>query len=85
MRRTFRRFAIQRLEKLRAAGKLKFGGSLAYLEDEVAWQAMIEELKGTEWVSHIEAPQGESSDPQHVVRYLTRYLTGGPIGSSRLL
>ena len=85
LRQRFRKVAIKRLEHLRAAGKLKFGGSLAYLEDEVAWQAMIEELKGTEWVSHIEAPQGESSDPQHVVRYLTRYLTGGPIGSSRLL
>ncbi|MCA9180220.1 MAG: transposase, partial [Planctomycetales bacterium] len=76
---------IYQLERLRSAGQLKFGGSLGYLKDDVAWAALIETLKGTEWVSHIEPPYGESSDPQHVVRYLTRYLTGGPMGSSRLI
>ena len=85
LRRRFRKFAIAALRKLRDAGELRYGGSLAYLADESAWSSLVAELEEVEWVSHIEAPQGESSDPQHVVRYLTRYLTGGPIGNSRII
>jgi hypothetical protein len=36
------------------------------------------------WVSHIEPPRSEESRPEHVVRYLTRYLTGGPISDYRI-
>lgn len=85
LRRRFRKFAIRKLKKLRDAGELRYGGSLAYLADEPAWETLLEELETVEWVSHIEAPRGQASDPMHVVRYLTRYLTGGPIGNSRLL
>ena len=42
-------------------------------------------LSKLEWVSHIEPPPSESSRPEHVVRYLTRYLTGGPISDQRIL
>ena len=85
LRRQFRKFAIAHLQRLRKRGKLQLGGSLEYLRLDDAWDAMIDQIGGQEWVSYIEPPPHESSRPQHVVRYLTRYLTGGPISDHRIL
>jgi hypothetical protein len=85
LRRSFRKFAIAHLQRLRTRGKLKLGGSLERLGCDDAWDSMIEDISQQEWVSHIEAPPHESSRPEHVVRYLTRYLTGGPISDHRIL
>ena len=38
-----------------------------------------------DWVSFIQPPPAESCTAEQVVRYLTRYLTGGPISDSRIL
>jgi hypothetical protein len=46
---------------------------------------MIEAIGKQEWVSYIEPPPHPSSRAEHVVRYLTRYLTGGPISDHRIL
>jgi hypothetical protein len=85
LRRQFRKFAIAHLQRLRKRGKLKLGGTLKHLRLDDAWDAMIDQIGGQEWVSYIEPPPQESSRPQHVVRYLTRYLTGGPISDHRIL
>lgn len=84
LRTSFRKFAIAKLQRLRRDGKLSFGGSLEYLRQDDAWDAMINDLESVDWVSHIEAPRTEESRPEHVVRYLTRYLTGGPISDDRI-
>jgi hypothetical protein len=76
LRTSFRKFAIAKLQRLRRDGKLSLGGSLEYLRQDAAWDAMIEDLKGVDWVSHIEPPRSDESRPEHVVRYLTRYSTG---------
>lgn len=85
LRTSYRKFAINHLQRLRRDGELRFGGSLEYLRDDDAWDALVEQLESVEWVSHIEPPQGDHSRPEHVVRYLTRYLTGGPISDHRIL
>lgn len=85
LRRRYRKVAIAHLQRLRASGKLKYGGSLESLRCDDAWAAMIEQISDQEWVSYIEAPPQRSSRPEHVVRYLTRYLTGGPISDHRIL
>src|SRR6056297_1360167 len=85
LRRSFRKFAIARLKRLRKAGKLSYGGSLERLRSDEAWEEMIAEIEDQEWVSYIEPPPSEVSRPEHVVRYLTRYLTGGPISNHRIL
>jgi hypothetical protein len=85
LRRSFRKFAIAHLQRLRKGGKLKLGGSLDHLRCDDAWNSMIEAIDEQEWVSYIEPPPHESSRPEHVVRYLTRYLTGGPISDGRIL
>ncbi|MDV6031795.1 MAG: transposase [Phycisphaera sp. RhM] len=84
LRTSFRKFAIAKLQRLWRAGKLSFGGSLSYLREDDAWDGMIKDLESVEWVSHIEGPRCDESRPEHVVRYLTRYLTGGPISDYRI-
>jgi len=85
LRRSFRKFAIAHLQRLRKRGKLQFGGSLEALRCDTQWDAMIERIGCQEWVSYIEPPPTESSRAEHVVRYLTRYLTGGPISDHRIV
>lgn len=85
LRRSFRKFAIAHLQRLRKRGKLHYGGSLESLRCDDPWDEMIDRIGGQEWVSYIEPPPTESSRPEQVVRYLTRYLTGGPISDHRIL
>ncbi len=85
LRRSFRKIAISHLQRLRKTGKLQLEGSLAHLRCEDAWDMMIDQIESKEWVSYIEPPPTESSRGEHVVRYLTRYLTGGPISDHRII
>jgi hypothetical protein len=57
-------------------GHASFITTMESLCQDAAWDAMIEDLKGVDWVSHIEPPRSDESRPEHVVRYLTRYSTG---------
>lgn len=84
LRTSFRKFAIAKLQRLRRDGKLKFGGSLEHLCEDDSWEELIDELRRVKWVNHIEPPRNDESRPEHVVRYLTRYLTGGPISDHRI-
>jgi len=85
LRHSFRKFAIAHLKRLRKAGKLSYGGTLQSLRCDDGWEEMIARIESQDWVSHIEPPPSESSHAEHVVRYLTRYLTGGPISDHRIL
>lgn len=85
LRRSFRDIAVAHLQRLRKRGKLKLDGSLAHLRCDDEWDRMIAQLESKEWVSYIEPPPTASSRGEHVVRYLTRYLTGGPISDHRII
>lgn len=85
LRRKFRKIAVSHLQRLRKQGRLALGGSLAYLRDDDAWDTMIDQLESKEWVSYIEPPPTQDSRGEHVVRYLTRYLTGGPVSDYRII
>jgi hypothetical protein len=85
LRESFRDKAIARLRKLRLQGQLKFGGKFAYLQDDAAWETFCKELEAIDWVSFIQPPPTKSCTAEQVVRYLTRYLTGGPISEGRIL
>lgn len=85
LRRAFRKAFLRGLESLYASGKLSFSGSVKYLQDEIAFDDLIDRLKQQEWVSHIEPPPSKLSRADHVVSYMTRYLTGGPISDHRIL
>ena len=75
---------LSRLERLRENGELKLGGKFAYLRDEDNWRAFIENLRNQKWVAYIQPPPSSQSSAEQVVKYLTRYLTGGPISSARI-
>ncbi len=85
LRHSFRKFAIAHLQRLRKRGKLRYGGSLESFRSDAEWYAMIERIGRQDWVSYIEPPPSETSRAEHVVRYLTRYLTGGPISDHRIV
>jgi hypothetical protein len=85
LRETFRKFAIAQLRRLYKKAVLKLGGKFAYLQDEQAWEHFCDGLAAMDWVSFIQPPPTESCTADQVVRYLTRYLTGGPISDSRIV
>jgi hypothetical protein len=61
------------------------GGKFADLNNDDAWEAFCESLEQVDWVSFIQPPPTETSSADQVVRYLTRYLTGGPISDRRIV
>ncbi len=85
LRRSFRQAFVRGLKSLYRRGKLSLGGSLADLRSDDAWRELIDRLEQQEWVSHIEPPPSQLSQADHVVGYMTRYLTGGPISDQRIL
>lgn len=86
LRTSFRKHAMTELARLRKRGELKLGIDPEFgdLRTDVVWDAFTSHLESLEWVSYIEPPPPGSSGPSNLVRYLTRYLTGGPIGNSRI-
>jgi hypothetical protein len=85
LRRCFRDNFLAGLERLRARRELKLEGDFGPLQADDAWRALIQELQSTNWVSYIEPPPREGCDPQSVLKYLARYLTGGPISDARIV
>lgn len=85
LRCAYRKVFLRGLKSLYRRGKLAFGGELAYLREQPAWDKLMDKLEQQEWVSHIEPPPKELSEADHVVSYMTRYLTGGPISDHRIL
>lgn len=84
LRTNFRKFAINRLRSLRRRGKLSLGASQEHLRCDDAWEELINDFENKDWCVHIEPPRSDESRAEHVVRYLTRYLTGGPISDWRI-
>lgn len=87
LRTAFRKAAISQLKRLRKRGELKLDidPDFGDLRTDEGWDALIGHLESVEWVSFIQPPPAGSSGPSDLVRYLTRYLTGGPIGDSRIV
>jgi hypothetical protein len=85
LRHCFRDDFLKGLDRLRAKGELKLEGEFAHLQSDDAWRELITELQSTDWVSYIEPPPREGCGPQRVLKYLARYLTGGPIADSRIV
>ena len=80
--RLFRRRFLEELQRLHAAGKLKFFGELAYLADARAFRAWLSPLRKTAWVVYAKRP---FAGPQAVLAYLSRYTHRVAISNSRLL
>ena len=85
LRDRYRKQFLRRLDRARSQGELRLEGDFACLLSDDNWTAFKNDLESKTWVAHIEPPPMASSSGEQVVRYLTRYLTGGPISDRRLV
>ncbi len=76
--RRFRDRYVKGIRNLIKSGKLN-------VEDQVALDAILSDVSTHDWVVYIEPPPRDDSDPTHVIKYLARYMTGGPISDRRLI
>lgn len=80
--RLFRRLFLERLQAAHLAGRLRFSGTLARLDDADVLAAAIRELRRKDWIVYSKAPFGS---PAHVLAYLGRYTHRVAIANSRLV
>jgi Putative transposase/Transposase zinc-binding domain len=76
--RDFRDLFLNRLTELIKQGKIN-------LEDAKVLTDLIGELRLQNWVAFIEGPPKPECPPSQMLKYLTRYLTGGPISNGRIV
>lgn len=81
----FRDQFVAGLKRLHRAGELKLDGEWSHLQDRSAFAAWLKTFSGRAWVVYIEPPPTEHARPEQVLKYLARYLTGGPISDRRLI
>src|SRR5439155_15736994 len=80
--RLFRGLFLARLRAAHQAGRLKFFGVHAYLDDARAFKAYLAPLRKTEWVVYAKRP---FAGPQAVLAYLSRYTHRVAISNRRLI
>lgn len=84
LRVAFRIEYLKGLRSLHARSKLMLVGDWEFLRDVSTFEAWLKPLEQQSWVTFIQSPP-ENSSPEHVLRYLARYMTGGPISDRRLV
>ncbi|MEQ6335688.1 IS91 family transposase [Sphingobium sp. MK2] len=80
--RLFRRLFLERLQAAHLAGKLRFSGTLAGLDDAEAFAGLVRQLRRKDWIVFAKPPFGS---PEHVLAYLGRYTHRVAIANSRLV
>ena len=81
----FRDKFLAGLTRLHRRGELKLQGSWSRYQDPAAFEAWLETFRDVAWVVFIQPPPKDETSPEHVLKYLARYLTGGPISDRRLI
>ena len=82
--RTFRDKFVRGLGWLIRNQRLKLTEEWQILQDPKVLRPWLKSLRETDWNVFIEGPPDGQSDPQDVLKYLTRYVTGGPISDQRI-
>ena len=80
--RLFRGLFLAKLRAAHQAGRLKFFGRHAHLDDARAFKAYLAPLRNIEWVVYAKRPFG---GPQAVIAYLSRYTHRVAISNHRLI
>jgi hypothetical protein len=81
---TFKDKFVRGLGWLIRNDKLKLDQEWQQLGDAKVLRQWLKSLKATDWNVFIQGPPNGKSDPMQVVKYLTRYMTGGPISDGRI-
>ena len=55
------------------------------IDDPAELIAILDDVQACDWVVYIQPPPKDTSDPADVLKYLARYMTGGPISDRRLI
>jgi len=76
--RRFRDSYVPGVRRLIKAGVLK-------IDDLAQITAILAEVQACDWVVYIQPPPKDTSDPADVLKYLARYMTGGPISDRRMI
>lgn len=80
--RLFWRLFLERLKAAHLAGRLRFSGTLARLDDASAFATLVRQLVRKDWIVFSKPPFGS---PEHVLAYLGRYTHRVAIANSRLV
>jgi len=81
----FREHYADGLRRLVRKGKLRLEGEWFRLQDPMKLEAWLDELTETDWNVFVEGPPHGESRPTDVLKYLARYMSGGPISDRRLI
>ncbi len=82
--RRFRKKFTARLKRLHRQGKITFDPPLLPDLRKQSFADWVDDVADRDWNVYIEPPP-ENSGPDRVLKYLARYLTGGPISDRRLI
>jgi len=85
LRQRFRKVFLDGLRRLHRQGLLQLDEHWSHLQNRPAFEAWLKPLEHVTWVTFIEPPPSKHAAPEHVLKYLARYLTGGPISDRRLI
>ena len=80
----FKQHFVAGLKRLHAKRLIAFDPPVLPGEGAPDFTQWLDRIAGQAWNVFIEPPP-KNSQPQHVAKYLARYLTGGPISDGRLI
>jgi len=83
--RTFRNTLCRRLRRLFAKDRLQLTGQFTHLADHAMFTQWLAQLAPRGFRVFVQPPPTNSSDPTVILKYLARYVSGGPISNSRLV
>ena len=83
--RRFRKKFADGFRRLVCGGKLRLEGDWAKLLEPKELEAWLAKVTESDWNVFIEGPPNGRSNPDQVLKYLARYVAGGPISDSRIL
>ena len=81
----FRKKFVDGFRRLVRGGKLRLEGEWARLLEPQELEEWLTEVTQSDWNVFIEGPPHDRSNPDQVLKYLARYVTGGPISNGRIL
>ncbi|MFK8115113.1 MAG: transposase [Rubripirellula sp.] len=85
LRRRYRDRFIEGLRHIHNRSGLKLEGEFAELKNAAVFESFLKKLASVSWGLNIQPPPQANCESAILLKYLARYLTGGPISSKRLI
>jgi hypothetical protein len=85
LRNAYREIFLRGLDRLHQQDALKLDGEFEPFRLADKWTQLMADLEATTWVSYIQPPPKPGQNATQVLKYLARYLGGGPISERRIV